>query len=91
LPTAADVLTDFLRGSDKIDLSFMDANETTEAADRFSFVGGNAFSGAAGEVRYQAVSGGVHVFGDTDGDKLADFQIIVNGASAVDASDFFFG
>jgi Ca2+-binding RTX toxin-like protein len=74
-----DLIGDFKVGVDKIDLSAIDANTLTGGDQAFSWIGGNAFSGAgaasAGELRtYQS---GSHwwVEGDTNGDGTADLVI----------------
>lgn len=72
LPDATqDVITDFERGIDTIDLSQIDANVATVEIDDFIFISGARFSMVAGELRRV---GGL-IEGDTDGDGLADFQI----------------
>ncbi len=72
LPGAArDVITDFERGVDRIDLSAIDANVATVEIDRFTFVSGAQFSMVAGELRR---ANGL-IEGDVDGDGVADFQI----------------
>jgi len=53
-----------------------------------TFVGEAAFSGDAGELRYEAVSGNTHVEGDLNGDKKADFVIELTGNYDLTASDF---
>lgn len=87
---APDVIADFERGEDHIDLSLMDAN--TVARYRQAFVGDvvDAFSGVAGQVRVTATEGGVIVAGDLNGDRVADFAIKVLGVDALTASDFIF-
>jgi Ca2+-binding RTX toxin-like protein len=44
---AADTILDFLRGTDKIDLSAIDANPATGADDAFAFIGTAAFHNVA--------------------------------------------
>ena len=78
-----DVITDFTRGQDKIDLSAIDANTTQAGNQAFSFIGSANFSNA-GQVRF---AGGV-VSGDVNGDKVADFAIEVKNVTALQASDF---
>lgn len=78
-----DVITDFTRGQDKIDLSAIDANTTQAGNQAFSFIGSANFS-KAGQVRF---AGGV-VSGDVNGDKVADFAIEVKNVTALQASDF---
>lgn len=71
---AADTIQDFAIGSDSIDLRAIDANTNIRNDQAFSFVGAAAFSGAAGQLRYESGM----IFGDTNGDRVADFQINVN-------------
>ena len=60
-----DIITDFASGEDTIDLSGYD----------FSYVGENAFSGTAGELRYEDGM----LMGDFDGDGVADLFVDVQG------------
>ena len=46
------------------------------------------FTGKSGELRLQVQADGLVVEGDTDGDGLADFSIIVLGALSLQQSDF---
>jgi serralysin len=72
-----DTITDFEKGADKI-----------EIADASSFIGSNAFTGSAGEVRYAASSGQTVVELDSNGDRLADLQLLLTGELQLDYSDF---
>jgi Ca2+-binding RTX toxin-like protein len=92
----ADRIMDFLSSQgDKIDLSGWDANSAAEGHQAFTFVGGNAFGGVAGELRFvQDPDGSFHVLGDTNGDGAADFLLIVStgaGQSTLTGSDFILG
>ena len=82
-----DRILDFESGSDKIDLSAVDAIRGTEANDAFTWLGGGAFTGAAGQLRGEAIGGQVHIFGDMDGDLRADLHIIASGTQIL-GSDF---
>jgi VCBS repeat-containing protein len=66
-----DRILDFTRGSDRIDLSAIDANTLLAGDQTFSFIGSGAFTGAAGQLRY---AGGV-LSGDVNGNGTADFEI----------------
>lgn len=81
-----DKIMDF-RSGEKIDLSRIDAvaGGTDNA---FSFVDTRAFSGVAGELRVESVRGGWLVTGDVNGDKTADFQILVAGNHHPVVADF---
>ena len=87
--TGADRILDFVSGIEKIDLSAIDANSTTAANDAFQFIGTNAFTGVAGQLRYDVDSAGVNIYGDMDGNGVADLHIIVNGTT-ITSSDFIF-
>ena len=79
-----DVIADLQSGEDTIDLGAMDADSTCRGNQAFTFIGGDAFSGLAGQLRFRA---GI-VSGDVDGDRVADFQIAASGVTALMASDF---
>jgi Ca2+-binding RTX toxin-like protein len=84
----ADVIEDFLRGQgDKISLSQIDANASTEADDKFSFIGDGDFSGTAGELRFETVDGSAFLQGDTNGDSVADFYIRVENVTEIRANE----
>jgi Ca2+-binding RTX toxin-like protein len=79
-----DVITDFTRGQDHIDLHFIDADTKAAGDQAFSFIGGGAFTGVAGQLRF---ADGV-VSGDVDGDGKADFEVGVRGVATLAAADF---
>lgn len=82
---ASDFITDFSRAEgDRIDLSRIDADTTRSGNQTFDFIGTNAFSGEAGELR---LTGGSIVV-DVDGDRAGDFRIDLDGATALRAPDF---
>lgn len=82
-----DVIQDFLIGSDKIDLSSIDA-VAGGSDDPFHFVGTSAFSGTAGELREFAQGANTIVAGDINGDRVNDFQIQLHGTHILSATDF---
>lgn len=73
-----DEIEDFRKGSDKIDLSDLDAITGNAGHDSFRWIGKNAFSGAAGELRSYREGGDYFLAGDVDGDRVADFVIQTN-------------
>jgi Ca2+-binding RTX toxin-like protein len=73
--TYTDVVTFDHSEGDKMDLSGIDANSGKAGNQAFTWIGRGAFSGEAGELRY---SGGV-LAGDTNGDKIADFEVDILG------------
>ncbi len=88
-----DVILDFSRGFDKIDLSPIDANITLAGNQAFNFIGTAAFSGLAGEVRYVDTGSNLVVQVDVqgDGDVIAEMEIQLNGlgvAGVLAATDF---
>jgi trimeric autotransporter adhesin len=86
--TSADRITDFASGEDLIDLSGWDADLTSAGDQAFAFIGIAAFSGVAGELRYHFDGTDTWLQGDTNGDALADFEIVLSGALTPTASDF---
>ncbi|MFL6853709.1 MAG: S8 family serine peptidase [Sphingomicrobium sp.] len=92
---SGDQILDFGAGSDWIDLSTMDAKIGTKKNDAFQFIGDAAFTGAAGQLRYEIVdlagTAGdyTRISGDLNGDKVADFEIILIGhTDALHSTDF---
>jgi Ca2+-binding RTX toxin-like protein len=85
---SADTIIDLLRGTDRIDLSGADAKVATLEDDGFSFIGTDAFHNVAGELRYQAEGVHLRIQGDTDGNGLSDFEIIVNNNTFLTTTDF---
>jgi serralysin len=85
-----DLITDFTSGTDKIDLSGIDANVSTPGIiDAFNFLGTSAFDGKPGELDYffDSVRGDTVLQGDTNGDGVADFAIDLSGNIALTVSD----
>lgn len=82
-----DIILDFTAGQDRIDLSQIDAVAGTAPNDAFTFIGGAAFGHHAGELRFEARDGWLHIYADVDGDGLADMQIVA-AAPTIQASDF---
>jgi len=85
-----DLITDFVVGTDKIDLSGIDANTGVAGQDAFRFLGTAAFDGAAGALHtvFDAANNLTVVEGDTNGDGTADFAIALSGNLTLGAGDF---
>lgn len=91
-----DIITDFNPGGpgtkvDVIDLSGIDANTTLAGNQAFAFIGTNAFTGVAGQLRIQQAGTGVAVLADVNGDGTADLHIRLTGTvdlASITALDF---
>jgi Ca2+-binding RTX toxin-like protein len=80
-----DIISDFTRGADKIDLSTLDANTATVTNEAFnSIIGSTAAFSAAGQLK---VSAGV-LYGNTDADSAAEFAIQIVGLNSATTADF---
>lgn len=80
-----DVIHNFTSGSDDIDLSTIDARESTAGNEAFQFKGTIA---AAFSVWYSKSGGNVIVKADVSGDRVADFEILVMGVGSLSSGDF---
>jgi Ca2+-binding RTX toxin-like protein len=84
-----DLIRDFNRAEgDDIWLRAIDANTKAGGNQNFSFIGTKAFSGKAGELRYQKIGNNTHITGDTNGDKTADITIVSDTVIAFAMGDF---
>lgn len=86
--SAADRITDFATGVDTIDVSAWDANRNVAGNQAFTWVGSAAFSGTAGELRTYFDGTDTWVQADRNGDSVADFEILFDGAVTLAGSDF---
>jgi serralysin len=80
--SAVDTIKNFVASgsyTDRLDLSAIDANTTDAYDSYFSFIGNVAFSGRAGELRYENTATDTFVYGDVNGDKVADLSIKLLG------------
>ena len=85
LGAAADEIRDFSRADgEKIDLRGIDANTRAYGDQAFTFIGDAEFSKKPAELRYHD---GV-VAGDVNGDRVADFHIVIANLSPLGAGDF---
>ncbi|MFN3210920.1 MAG: calcium-binding protein [Roseovarius sp.] len=83
-----DVITDFVSGEDRIEIRRIDADITQGFKQFFDFIGDAAFSGTAGELRFQQAGGITLVQADRDGDGAADMEIELTGTIDLVADDF---
>lgn len=81
--SSRDIVLDFDQGEDLLDLASIDANRYASGNNAFSFVGESAFSRVSGQLRSQRfdMSGTDYtlVQGDTNGDGVADFELVLQG------------
>ncbi|TXN20174.1 putative Ig domain-containing protein, partial [Methylobacterium sp. WL9] len=92
-PAATPDFIEFIAGDgDLIDLSAIDANTLIAGKQGFTFIGTGAFTGQAGQLRYQAgtLGGTQRVGADLNGDGQADLQFVV-GAPSLAAGNFLSG
>jgi RTX calcium-binding nonapeptide repeat (4 copies) len=91
---ARDWITDFTNGalatSDRINLVAIDANTVLAGNQAFIWqaAAGAAFTGVAGQLHYAITGGNTYVSGDVNGDKVADFSVVLSGSHALAAIDF---
>jgi Ca2+-binding RTX toxin-like protein len=81
-----DRIADFLVGHDKIDLQLIDA-VSGDSDDAFNFIGSGRFQ-HAGDLRVVAANNKTVISGDIDGDRVADFQIVLRAELSLSAADF---
>ena len=82
-----DIIQDFQRLRDDIDLRVIDAEKGVGGNQKFDFIAKQAFSGTKGELRYKDLGSKVIVQGDVNGDGRADFEILVK-TGALSQGDF---
>lgn len=91
---AQDLITDFKRGDDDIDLLLVDAKAGTGGDQAFKLIGSAGFHKLEGELRTWTVDKSgtandrTYVAADTNGDGKADLQITLNGLHALKSGDF---
>ena len=86
-PFFIDRITDFATGSDKVDLTEIDANTAVANDQAFTFIGNAAFT-AAGQLHVVVGAGGfLYIEGNWNADLAADFVIRVDGSAPV-STDF---
>ena len=73
---------------DRVVLTQVDANSLLGGDQAFSFLGTGAFTHKAGQLDYALVGNDAMVYGDVNGDGVADFQIRLVGVHALVGADF---
>jgi Ca2+-binding RTX toxin-like protein len=89
--TTRDVITDFVHGPDKIDLSTLDADTAFAGDQAFTApVVGGTFSGVFANAGDLYFDNAAHVlYGNTDADTVAEFTIQLVGVTTLTAADLF--
>lgn len=88
-PAGRDTITDFRPAQgDRIHLAAIDADTTLAGNQAFSFIGGRSFSGQAGELSARSTASGTLVSADVNGDRIADFAVLLSGNVALTADQF---
>lgn len=77
----------FHASGDLIDLSAVDAIDGG-GDNAFTFIASGAFAGLAGQLHYVAGPDHVRIQGDINGDRVADFSVVVLGMSSLSSGDF---
>lgn len=91
LGAAADRITDYAIGSDRLNFALLDTNPGLAGVQGFAFVGNAAFSGGgAASIRYTNSGADLLVQADINGDGIADMEIILQGLTGgtLTAGDF---
>jgi Ca2+-binding RTX toxin-like protein len=84
-----DIIVDFSQmQGDKINLKAIDASSRADGDQKFDFIGDDAFSRKAGELRFEFDLDHTYIYGDTNGDKKADFVIKLDTTVTLTAGDF---
>ncbi|MEF9604583.1 M10 family metallopeptidase C-terminal domain-containing protein [Paracoccus sp. PXZ] len=84
-----DLIQDFSHAQgDRIDLRSIDANAGLAGDQAFRLIGERAFTGAAGELRYERAGNVTTILADTNGDGRADFSVALNGSHSLVGADF---
>jgi Ca2+-binding RTX toxin-like protein len=88
-PGKFDTIVDFSHTEhDVIDLRRIDANAVSSGSQAFNFIGTGAFTHHAGELRYEASGTDLYVYGDVNGDGVADFELKLLNVASLVAHDF---
>lgn len=83
-----DILYDFVKGQDRIDMSTIDARRGTAGNQAFAFIGNAAFS-AEGQISAVILGGDMLLSANTLGAAGAEWTVLVKGLVNFAASDFF--
>lgn len=88
---AADRITDYQIGQDRLNFARIDTNASLAGDQGFAFIGVGSFTGTGvAQIRYGSSGGDLLVLADINGDGAADMQIILQGLAGqtLTAADF---
>lgn len=85
-----DIITDFQSGTDRIEISRIDADITQGFRQDFVLIFDTAFSSTAGELRYAQTGTETILQADRNGDGVSDWEIELTGTVNLQLSDFVF-
>ena len=83
----SDRITDF-ESNERIELGRIDADVNMAGNQALMFVGDADFTGTAGELRASSDGTDTIIEADTDGDAVADFQLVLTGVQTLDSDNF---
>jgi Ca2+-binding RTX toxin-like protein len=88
-----DLITDFVVGTDKLDLAGIDGDTRAAGDQALRFLGTAAFDGQAGALHtvYDSARNVTVLEGDVNGDRTADFAIELSGNVTLGVNDFTSG
>lgn len=88
-PGARDVIADFdAAAGERLEIGRIDADLSEAGGQVFAFIGAAAFTGAAGELRFEHKDAATLVQADRDGDGAADFEIELMGLIDLTEANF---
>jgi Ca2+-binding RTX toxin-like protein len=86
---ATDTIRDFVAAQgDRLDFSAIDADAVSAGDQAFAFLGTAAFTNHAGELRYRVSDTTATLYGDMDGNGVADFSLKLVGVTGLGSADF---
>jgi Ca2+-binding RTX toxin-like protein len=89
LEAKGETITDFSHAEgDRISLGYIDGNTNVAGNQHLQFIGAGAFTKVAGQLHYEVSGSDSYLAGDTNGDGIADFRILMKGVNSFVASDF---
>jgi autotransporter-associated beta strand protein len=90
---AADLILDFVSGSDKLDFRSLDADPFTAGRQQLTYIGTSNFvANGIAQVRYSDLGSDLRVYVDLDGNGVSDMEMLLSGAGAgtLQVTDFLF-